>query len=128
MRLRAILNAETIIEILYWFTGHATSDLRAIASLAIQVTIEALFSDGVWVITEWAIRDAIRCTPLLLLEDHHVLHIIRSIRRALGVASTFCKIGKRVLANDAILVFSAVAEAAAVMTPNITDFNVFVPL
>jgi hypothetical protein len=51
MRLWAIYNTESTKKILDWFASHAGSNFRTIASLAIQVALETLVCDGIWIVT-----------------------------------------------------------------------------
>jgi hypothetical protein len=127
MRLWAILHTEAIEEILYGLTGHAGANLRPIARLTIQIALETLLCEGVWIVTKRAIADAIRGIPLLLLENDLICHVIRCICWATGVALTTSKERKIVCTNNAVLVPGAIAKLTSGITPNITNFDVLMP-
>lgn len=128
VRLRTIFYTQTIIEILNWLASHTTTDLRAIASLAIKVAAKTFVSNLIRVGPKRAIRDAIWSIPLFLLVNNNVSHIEWSKARTRRIAfSTFSKERTIILTNDTILVCDSLTELASGMTANITNLNVFVP-
>ena len=91
MGLGAVYDTKTFIEILDGLAGHARSNLRTVARLAIQIAREALLSDLIRIVTEGAVIDTVGCVPLFLLEDYDIGHVVGCIRWAVGITLTFCK-------------------------------------
>lgn len=91
MGLGTVYDTETFIQIFYGLAGHARSNLRTVARLAIQIAREALLSDLIRIVTEGAVVNTVGCIPLFLLEDYDIGHVVGCIRWAIGITLTICK-------------------------------------
>lgn len=128
MRCWAVWDAESIEKILDWLAGQTWLDSLGITGLAIQVTRETLFSDAIWIVAKWALRDAVRSTPLHFLPHNYVRHVVWSKIGALGITLAICQEGDWVLADKAILVSCSITKLASFVTVDISYLDVLVPL
>jgi hypothetical protein len=127
MWLGTIYYTESTKKILDWFAGHARSDLRSIASLAIQVALETLICNGIWIVTKRAVRNTVRSIPLFLLQNDQICHVERSLIRAIRVTFTIRKEWEIVLAYNTVFDCCSIAETTGFVTTYISYLYILVP-